>query len=366
MLASDGVANVGATDAETILGEIRHDAEAGIQLVSVGFGMGNFNDALLEQLADDGDGFYAYVDDLDEARRLFVDDLTGTLQSVALDARVQVEFDAAAVEAYRLVGFENRAIDDRDFRNDEVDGRRDRCRPLGDGALRPPPVRSRAPARVESGRSACAGPIPRLGRADELALDLRLVRPGRVIPGRRIPRSSSMPSSPRLRSASAAAAWGETYDLDASSEVADQVAEDLPQTQEVHDFLELLEAAEARTLTFPFVGRRRGGAAPAGGPWPARPAPLPSDREAAADPAARAIPRPATTGAVPSTQLQGGTVQDPETRGVVLAGELDDERSHLGVVGPRGVDDVRPARRSPRLQPPGSARRRRASSHRPR
>ena len=83
--------------------------------------MGNFNDALLEQLADHGDGFYAYVDDLDEARRLFVEDLTGTLQSVALDARVQVEFAPDVVEAYRLIGFENRAIDDNDFRDDRVD-----------------------------------------------------------------------------------------------------------------------------------------------------------------------------------------------------------------------------------------------------
>ena len=65
----------------------------GIELVAVGVGMGNYNDALMEQLADQGDGFYAYVDGLDEARRLFREDLTGTLQTVALDARAQVEFD---------------------------------------------------------------------------------------------------------------------------------------------------------------------------------------------------------------------------------------------------------------------------------
>ena len=121
VLASDGVANVGLTDPDGILAGIRRDAAAGIELVSVGVGMGNYNDALLEQLADQGDGFYAYVNTPDEARRLFTDDLTGTLQTVALDARAQVEFDPRTVRAYRLVGYEDRAIDDRDFTDDGVD-----------------------------------------------------------------------------------------------------------------------------------------------------------------------------------------------------------------------------------------------------
>jgi Ca-activated chloride channel homolog len=121
VLTSDGVANVGLTDPDGILGSIRRDAQAGIELVSVGVGMGNYNDALLEQLADQGDGFYAYVNSPAEARRLFTDDLTGTLQTVALDARAQVEFDPRIVRAYRLVGYEDRAIDDRDFRDDSVD-----------------------------------------------------------------------------------------------------------------------------------------------------------------------------------------------------------------------------------------------------
>jgi len=121
ILASDGVANVGITNADGILGTIREDADDGIQLVTVGFGMGNYSDTFMEQLADNGDGFYAYVDTLDEAERLFVDDLTGTLQTVAMDARVQVEFDASAVHEWRLVGYENRDIDDRDFRSDSVD-----------------------------------------------------------------------------------------------------------------------------------------------------------------------------------------------------------------------------------------------------
>jgi len=120
VLASDGVANVGLTDADGILAGIRRDAAAGIELVSVGVGMGNYNDALLEQLADHGDGFYAYINDRTEAERLFRDDLTKTLQTVALDAKAQVTFDPDVVDAYRLLGYENRAIDDRDFTDDHV------------------------------------------------------------------------------------------------------------------------------------------------------------------------------------------------------------------------------------------------------
>ncbi len=120
ILASDGVANVGATGADSILDRIEAES-SDIQLATVGFGMGNYNDVLMEQLANRGDGFYAYVDTLAEAERLFVHGLTGTLQTIAEDAKVQVEFNPAAVERYRLVGFENRAVADEDFRNDDVD-----------------------------------------------------------------------------------------------------------------------------------------------------------------------------------------------------------------------------------------------------
>ncbi len=88
--------------------------------MSIGVGMGDYNDVLLEQLSNEGDGFYAYIDDRAEAERLFVEDLTGSLQAVALDARAQVEFDGDAVAAYRLLGYENRAIDDDDFTDDSV------------------------------------------------------------------------------------------------------------------------------------------------------------------------------------------------------------------------------------------------------
>ncbi len=121
ILASDGVANVGLTDPDGLVGLIRDDADRGIQLVAVGVGMGNFNDVVMETLADDGDGFYAYVNDVEEAERLFSDDLVSTLLTVAIDAKIQVEFNEDVVESYRLLGYENRAVLDRDFRNDDVD-----------------------------------------------------------------------------------------------------------------------------------------------------------------------------------------------------------------------------------------------------
>jgi Ca-activated chloride channel family protein len=121
ILCSDGVANVGSTGAESIWDVIEGYASEGITLTAVGFGLGNYNDVLMEQLADNGDGFYAYVDTLKEAERLFVQNLTSTLQAIALDAKVQVEFNPEVVARYRLVGFENRAIADEDFRDDTVD-----------------------------------------------------------------------------------------------------------------------------------------------------------------------------------------------------------------------------------------------------
>jgi Ca-activated chloride channel homolog len=121
VLCSDGVANVGRTGPESILARVRTEAERGVHLTTIGFGMGNYNDVLMEQLADRGDGNHYYVDDLEEARRVLVEHLTGTLQTIAKDAKVQVEFDSTQVLRYRLLGFENRDVADRDFRNDKVD-----------------------------------------------------------------------------------------------------------------------------------------------------------------------------------------------------------------------------------------------------
>lgn len=121
ILCSDGVANVGATSPDAILELVYGYTESGITLTTIGVGMGNFNDVLMEQLADKGDGNYYYVDDLTEARRVFVDNLTSTLQVIAKDAKVQVDFNRDTVARYRLIGYENRAVADQDFRNDAVD-----------------------------------------------------------------------------------------------------------------------------------------------------------------------------------------------------------------------------------------------------
>ena len=121
MVLSDGVGNVGNTGPDSILNQVRDYVEQGVTLTTVGFGMGNYNDILMEQLANDGDGAYYYVDTLSEARRIFVDDLTGTLQYIARDAKVQVDFNPDTVSRYRLLGYENRDVADEDFRDDTVD-----------------------------------------------------------------------------------------------------------------------------------------------------------------------------------------------------------------------------------------------------
>jgi Ca-activated chloride channel family protein len=121
VMASDGVANVGLTDADSILQRIDREVDAGVELVAVGVGMGNFNDVLLEQLADRGNGFYTYVNDALEAERVFGSELVGTLETVARDAKVQVEFHPDAVVRYRLLGYENRRIADQDFTDPYVD-----------------------------------------------------------------------------------------------------------------------------------------------------------------------------------------------------------------------------------------------------
>jgi Ca-activated chloride channel family protein len=121
ILCSDGVANVGETGADGILKVIAEHADGDITLSTVGFGLGNYNDVLMEQLADKGNGNYAYVDTLDEARRIFVENLTGTLQVIARDSKIQIDFNPEVISRYRLLGYENRAVADEDFRNDEVD-----------------------------------------------------------------------------------------------------------------------------------------------------------------------------------------------------------------------------------------------------
>ncbi len=117
---SDGVANLEVTGWENILRSVRGDADQ-ITLSTIGVGLGNYNDVLMEQLADAGDGNYAYVDDMDEAVRVLRENLVGTLQIIARNTKAQVTFDPQHVHQYRLIGYENRDVRDADFRNNRVD-----------------------------------------------------------------------------------------------------------------------------------------------------------------------------------------------------------------------------------------------------
>ncbi len=121
IILSDGDANVGPASHEEILKLIRGYVKEGVTVTTVGFGMGNYKDTLMEQFADQGNGNHYYVDSLLAARRIFQEQLGGTLEVIAQDVKLQVEFDPAQVARYRLVGYENRDIADRDFRDDRVD-----------------------------------------------------------------------------------------------------------------------------------------------------------------------------------------------------------------------------------------------------
>ena len=121
VLCSDGVANSGLTTAGGILDTVKAHTKKGITISTIGFGMGNYNDVLMEQLAQGGDGNYYYVDRLDQARKVFVENLTGTLQVIAKDVKLQVDFDPNAVARYRLLGYENRVLKAHEFNNDRVD-----------------------------------------------------------------------------------------------------------------------------------------------------------------------------------------------------------------------------------------------------
>ena len=118
---SDGVANIGQTDQDRITRDVTSHRERGIYLNTVGVGMGNHNDVFLEQLANNGDGLCNYVDSPAAARKALVENFTGQFEPIARDVKLQVEFDPAQVARYRLLGYENRAIADADFRNDAVD-----------------------------------------------------------------------------------------------------------------------------------------------------------------------------------------------------------------------------------------------------
>ena len=121
ILATDGDFNVGTVDFDTLVDMVERRRKSGIALTTLGFGTGNYNDHLMERLADAGDGNHAYIDTLSEARKVLVDEMGATLQTIARDVKIQVEFNPAAVAEYRLIGYENRMLEREDFNNDAVD-----------------------------------------------------------------------------------------------------------------------------------------------------------------------------------------------------------------------------------------------------
>lgn len=121
ILLSDGVANLGATEANDILATVEAFRRQGVRLTVLGFGTGAYNDAMLETLADRGDGAYAFIDSEEEAQRVLVDELAATLHVVAADAKIQVEFNRRRVARWRQLGYENRALAREQFRDDAVD-----------------------------------------------------------------------------------------------------------------------------------------------------------------------------------------------------------------------------------------------------
>ncbi|MDG9979833.1 vWA domain-containing protein [Ectopseudomonas oleovorans] len=121
LLATDGDFNVGISDFDSLKQLAADKRKTGVSLTTLGFGVDNYNERLMEQLADAGNGNYAYIDNLREARKVLVDQLGSTLATVASDVKLQLEFNPSEVSEYRLLGYENRALKREDFSNDKVD-----------------------------------------------------------------------------------------------------------------------------------------------------------------------------------------------------------------------------------------------------
>ena len=245
ILATDGDFNVGTVNHEALIQLIEQQRAKGISLTTLGFGGGNYNDQLMEQLADKGNGNYAYIDTLQEARKVLVDEMASTLETIAGDVKVQIEFNPAQVTEYRLIGYENRLLAREDFNNDRVDagevgaghrvtalyeitlaGQPPRVEPLRYGAVPAAGAEAAAEPEATAGRkgetkttATTANGIPTghttaVPTATELAfLKLRYKLPGQT-ESTMISQAIAIPSgqesaSERLRFAAAVAAFGQ-------------------------------------------------------------------------------------------------------------------------------------------------------------
>jgi Ca-activated chloride channel family protein len=215
LLATDGDFNVGTVDFESLVDLVEQERAGGVALSTLGFGTGNYNDQLLERLADAGNGNYAYIDSLGEARKVLVEQVSGTLQTIAKDVKIQVEVNPAVVAEYRLIGYENRALRREDFNNDRID-----AGDIGAGhtvtALYELTLVGSRGLRVDPLRYGGEAPRPAIGPAAEMAfvrlrykqpegtrselIEQPVLRPVAIVPGT---------GSKDLRFAAAVAAFGQ-------------------------------------------------------------------------------------------------------------------------------------------------------------
>lgn len=121
LMLTDGDFNVGVSSVDEMLDIIKRNRDQGVSLSTFGFGSGNLNDYMMEQVADNGNGNYSYIDSLSEAKKALIDEMSSTFNTVAKDVKIQVEFNPATVGEWRLIGYENRKLADEDFNNDKVD-----------------------------------------------------------------------------------------------------------------------------------------------------------------------------------------------------------------------------------------------------
>ena len=154
ILCTDGDWNVGTTSTDALVKLIEEKRETGVFLSVFGFGMGNLRDEMMVQLAGKGNGNYGYIDTLKEAHKALVEQIGGTLVTVAKDVKIQVEFNPAVVESYRLLGYEKRALAAKDFARRQEGRRRDGGRARGHGPVRTGPGRRGRPGRRQGGRPA--------------------------------------------------------------------------------------------------------------------------------------------------------------------------------------------------------------------
>ncbi|EIT69288.1 MULTISPECIES: vWA domain-containing protein [Hydrocarboniphaga] len=264
LVATDGDFNLGVTSFDALLQRVQQQRKSGVALTTLGFGTGNYNEQLMERLADAGDGNYAYIDSLSEAQKVLVREAGATLTTIARDVKIQLEFNPALVAEYRLIGYENRQLRREDFSNDQID-----AGDIGAGhrvtALYEIALAGEGGERIEAlryGADSSAAP----GKSGELAhLRLRYKRPqdGQRAQSRLIERAltrhdvvtSLASTSPAFRLSAAVAGFGQLlrgseylqgFDYTAVETLA-RNARGADANGEVGEFMQLVQLADSLT-----------------------------------------------------------------------------------------------------------------------